>query len=185
MSILRAYSPEAEAKYIGIFAGSSRSFYLNEVFDQQLYMHLQDEYANKAEMLALLKISGRLQAMKTAFRLTATKADMQRYFALAEKMRYDKGFGLTKAEGVARFVSGKNPRRISRARAPEMMAKKGSPLRFRPGSSKGKVKTIIKGAVKVQKDLDGLIKALFSMGETKGGKPQFNVHRTVSQTVKL
>jgi hypothetical protein len=43
----------------------------------------------------------------------------------------------------------------------------------------------MKGAVRVQKSLDELIKALFSMGETKGGKPQFNVHRTVTQSMKL
>ena len=181
MSILRAYSPEAEAKYIGIYAGSSRTFYLNEVFDQQLFMHLQDEYANKAEMLAHLKLTGRLNALRTSFRLTATQADMQRYFALAEKMRYDRFYGLTKAEAVARWASGKRPTSISRSRSPEMMAKKGTPIRFRVGSSKGKVKTIMRGAVKVQKDLDGLIKALFSLGEHKGEKPQFNVHRMIEQ----
>ena len=74
---------------------------------------------------------------------------------------------------------------ISRLRSAEMMAKKGAPLRFRPGSSRGKVKTIMKGAVKVQKDFDEFIRALFSMGETEGGKPQFNVHRTVTQSMKL
>ena len=185
MSILRAYSEEAESKYIGIFAGSSRKFYLNEVFDQQLFMHLQDEYANKAEMLAHLKLTGRLGAFKTGFRLSATKADMQRYYTLAEKMQYDRFYGLTKSEAVARWASGKKPTSISRLRSPEMFAKKGAPLRFRPGSSKGKVKTIMKGAVKTQKSLDELINALFSMGETKGGKPQFNVHRTVTQSMKL
>ena len=180
MSILRAYSEEAEAKYIGIYAGSSRKFYLNEVFDQQLFMHLQDEYANKAEMLAHLKLTGRLGAFKTGFRLSATKADMQRYYALAEKMQYDRFYGLTKPEAVARWASGKKPTSISRLRSLEMLAKKNARLQFRPSSSKGKVKTIMKGAVRVQKDFDSFIRALFSMGETEGGKPQFNVHRTIS-----
>ena len=185
MSIFRAYSEEAEAKYIGIYGGSSRKFYLNEVFDQQLFMHLQPEYANKAEMLAHLKLTGRLGAFKTSFRLTATKADMQRYYALAEKMRYDRAFGLTKPEAVARWASGKKPVGIRRSRSPEMRAKKGTPIRYRPGSSKGKVKTIMRGAVKTQKALDKFINALFSLGERKGGKPQFNVHRTVTKTMKL
>jgi|TARA_B100000315_G_scaffold252111_1_gene288195 hypothetical protein len=181
MSILRAYSPEAEAKYIGIYGGSARTYYLNEVFDQQLFMHLQDEYSNKAEMLAHLKLTGMLGAFRTGFRLSATKADMQRYYALAEKMRYDRLFGLSKAEAVARWASGKKPTSISRARSAEMMAKKGTPIRFRVGSSKGKVKTIMRGAVKTQKSLDEFIKALFSLGETEGGKPQFKVHRMIEQ----
>ena len=183
MSILRAYSPEAEAKYIGIRGGMSRKFYLNEVLDQQLFMHLQKEYGNQAEMEAILKLTGHLGALRLSFRLTATKEDMMRYYAMANKARYDKKFGLTKAEAVARFATGKTPRPVSRARPGEFRANPKTPIRPRPGSSKGKVKTIVRGGRKTLGEFEKFIKALFSM-QPDGRKAHMpTVKRTISKII--
>jgi len=180
---VRAYSPEAEAKYIGIKGGMSRKLWLNEVLDQQLFMHLQKEYGNQAEMEAILKLTGHLGALRLSFRLTATKEDMMRYYAMANKARYDKKFGLTKAEAVARFATGKTPRPVSRARPGEFMANPKTPYRPRPGSSKGKVKTIVRGGRKTLGEFEKFIKALFSMqpGKRKAHMP--TVRRTISKII--
>ena len=160
---LRAYSEKAEGKYIGIRAGSSKTFYLNEVLDQMLFMALQKEYRNEQELEAILQLSGHMNALRLSFRLTATKEDMQRYYMMAQQNRYDKKFGLTKAEAVARFATGKKPRSISRTRPSEFKAKSSTPFIPRPGSSKGKVKVIMSGAVKTVKSFDQFIRALFSL----------------------
>ena len=93
---LRAYSPGAEVKYIGIRAGSSKTFYLNEVLDQMLLMALQKEYRNEQELEAILQLIGHMNALRLSFRLTATQEDMKRYYMMAQKNRYDKKFGLSK-----------------------------------------------------------------------------------------
>ena len=125
---LRAYSEKAEGKYIGIRAGSSKTFYLNEVLDQMLFMALQKEYRNEQELEAILQLSRHMNALRLSFRLTATKEDMQRYYMMAQQNRYDKKFGLTKAEAVARFATGKKPRSISRTRPSEFKAKSSTPF---------------------------------------------------------
>ena len=51
---LRAYSPEAEAKYIGLRGVFSSKFYLNEVLDQMLFMALQKEYRNESLLIFFL-----------------------------------------------------------------------------------------------------------------------------------
>jgi hypothetical protein len=182
---VRAYSPEAQAKYIGIRGGMSRKLWLNEVLDQQLFMHLQREYGNQAELESILKLSGRLGALRLGFKLTATKEDMQRYYGMAERARYDKKFALTKAEAVARFATGKDnpPRPVSRARPGEFMANPKTPYRPRPGSSKGKVKTIVRGGRKTLGEFEKFIKALFSMqpGKRKAHMP--TVRRTISKII--
>ena len=53
---------------------------------------------------------------------------MQRYYMMAQQNRYDKKFGLTKAEAVARFATGKKPRSISRTRPSEFKAKSSTPF---------------------------------------------------------
>ena len=180
---LRAYSPAAEAKYIGIRGGLSRTFYLNEVLDQQLFMHLQKEYGNVSEIKAILKLTGRLEALRLGFKLTATKKDMMRYYALAEKARYDRKYGLTQVEAVARFATGKIPKKISRSRPSEFKAKPNTPYKPRIGSSKGKVKTIVRGGKPTLQALEKFIKALFSM-QPDGRKAHMpTVRRTISKII--
>jgi|TARA_B100001964_G_C13944711_1_gene470575 hypothetical protein len=160
---LRAYSPEAEAKYIFLRGGFSSKFYLNEVLDQMLFAALQKEYRNEQELEALLKLSGHINALRLSFKLTATQEDMKRYYMMSQKMRYDRKYPLTKAEAATRFATGKKPRPISRIRPSEFKAKPGTPFVGRPGSSKGKVKVIMSGAVKTVKSFDQFIRALFSL----------------------
>ena len=180
---LRAYSPGAEVKYIGIRAGSSKTFYLNEVLDQMLLMALQKEYRNEQELEAILQLSGHMNALRLSFRLTATQEDMKRYYMMAQQNRYDKKFGLTKAEAVARFATGKTPRPVSRIRPSEFKAKPGTPFFPRPGSSKGKVKVVMSGAVKTVKSFDKFIRALFSLQPGKGRKAHMpSLERTISKT---
>ena len=185
---VRAYSPEAEAKYIGIRAGMSRTkFYLNEVLDQQLFMHLQKEYGNQTELDAILKLTGHLNALRLSFRLSATKADMAKYMQMAEKMRYDKAYPLTKAEAVARFATGKDnpfPKPVSRARPGEFKAKPTTPYYPRPGSSKGKVATRVRGGVKTLKEFEKFIRALFSLQPDQRRHPNIGVKRTISKIIE-
>ena len=181
---LRAYSPEAEAKYIGLRGGFSSKFYLNEVLDQQLLMALGKEYRNEKELEALLKLSGHIGALRLSFRLTATKEDMQKYYSMAQKMRYDRKYPLSKAEATTRFLTGKPPRKISRARPAEFKAKPTTPYVPRKGSSRGKLKVKMTGAVKSVKQFDKFIRALFSL---QPGKKHRKAHmpslkRTISKT---
>ena len=108
---------------------------------------------------------------------------MMRYYAMANKARYDKKFGLTKAEAVARFATGKTPRPVSRARPGEFRANPKTPIRPRPGSSKGKVKTIVRGGRKTLGEFEKFIKALFSM-QPDGRKAHMpTVKRTISKII--
>ena len=181
---LRAYSPEAEAKYIGLRGGFSSKFYLNEVLDQMLFMALQKEYRNEKELEALLKLAGHLGALRLSFRLTATKEDMQRYYAMAQKARYDRKYPLSKAEATTRFLTGKSPRPVSRSRPTEFKAKPTTPYVPRRGSSRGKLKVKMTGAVKTVKEFDKFIRKLFSL---QPGKKHRKAHmpsltRTISKT---
>ena len=181
---LRAYSPEAEAKYIGMRAGFSSKFYLNEVLDQMLFMALQKEYRNEKELEGLLKLSGHINALRLSFKLTATREDMKRYYMMAQKARYDRKYPLTKSEAATRFLTGKTPRKISRSRPSEFKAKPTTPYIPRRGSSKGKVKVIMRGADKTVKQFDKFIRALFSL---QPGKKHRKAHmptlkRTVTKT---
>ncbi|MBP65495.1 MAG: hypothetical protein CL727_07000 [Chloroflexi bacterium] len=180
---LRAYSPGAEVKYIGIRAGSSKTFYLNEVLDQMLLMALQKEYRNEQELEALLKLSGHINALRLSFKLTATKEDMARYYMMAQKNRYDKKFGLSKPDAAARFLTGKQPRAVSRIRPGEFKAKPDTPYYPRPGSSRGKVKVIMSGAVNTVRTFDKFIRALFSLQPGKGRKAHMpSLERTITKT---
>jgi len=180
---LRAYSPEAEAKYIFLRGGFSSKFYLNEVLDQMLFAALQKEYANQQELEALLKLSGHINALRLSFKLTATKEDMARYYMMAQKNRYDKKFGLSKPDAAARFLTGKQPRAVSRIRPGEFKAKPDTPYYPRPGSSRGKVKVIMSGAVNTVRTFDKFIRALFSLQPGKGRKAHMpSLERTITKT---
>ena len=181
---LRAYSKGAEEKYIGMRAGFSSTFYLNEVLDQMLLMALRAEYRDEKELQALLKLSGHWNALRLSFKLSATKADMQRYFQMAQKMRYDRKYPLSKSEAAARFLTGKPPKKISRARPSEFKAKPTTPYIPRRGSSKGKVKVIMRGGQKTVKEFEKFIRALFSLQPDQKRRAHMpSLTRTISKTI--
>ena len=183
----RGIPPHALKRYIALRGGFSRTFWINEVLDQQLLVHLEDEFGNDIQKLALLKLTGRLEAMRKNMKWLATKEDMTRWFQLAEQLRWDKkGMGLTKEDAMARFATGKRLSRVSRNRPGEFVAKPGTPYTPRPGSSKGKIKTKMTGFVRVQKMIDDMMRQIFLMGEgTKARQPKVDITRTISKTYNL
>ena len=177
----------AEEKYIGLRAGMSPSIWLDDVLDQQLKMHLHEDYRDNAETEATMKITGYLEATRKAMKWKATKSDMMRWFKLAEAQRWDKGFGLTKADAVARFFTGHGTKSIKSRRPSEFMAKPTTPYYPRRGSSAGKIATRQIGAKQVERDFKKLMETLFSLGDSfnkgKTKMPKFDVARTISQTI--
>jgi hypothetical protein len=167
----RVPTGNAEEKYIGFRAGVSPKIWLNEVLDQQLKLHLRKEYRNEGETTATLKLTGYIESIKNQMRWKATREDMLRWFKLAEQSRWEKKFGLTKAEAVARFFTGHGTASIKTLRPSEFMAKRTTRYYPKPGSSAGRIITKQTGARWVQKDFESLIKTLFSLGDSfKKGK---------------
>ena len=73
--------------------------------------------------------------------------DMQRWqFSLAKKSRQDKKYPLTRQQASARFVTGKQPKKIKYIRPQSYQAKPSSRYYPKRGSSEGKIKTQIIGA---------------------------------------
>lgn len=184
----RAYSDDAELKYRGIRAGTSpMKFYMGRVFDQQLKMHLNKRFRNEAETEAVMKLTGHLEALRTSMRLTATRKDMKKYFMLAEKMRWDKKYGLSREDAVANLFSRglTKPKKIELGSRPaDFKAKPTTPYFPRPGSSKGKIATKQIGAVKTLAKLEKLLRSLFSLGGNFK-KPRIKVSRTISKTFNI
>ncbi len=180
----RGIPPHREKRYIALRGGFSRRFYINEVLDQQLLVHLEKEFGNDAQKLALLKLTGRLEAMRKNMKWLATKEEMTRWFHLAEQLRWDKkGMGLTKQDAMARFATGKRLSKVSRTRPGEFRAKPKTPYTPKPGSSKGKIITKMTGFVRVQKMVDDMMRQIFLMGEkTHARQPKVDIARTVSKT---
>ena len=180
----RAYSPQAEGKFRALYSGLSQTkMYMDRVLTNALKTHLAKQYRNPAEMEALLKITGMLESLKRNRVWTASKEQSAQWFKEAEAMRYDKKFGLSKEDAMTRFVLGQQPKSISLGKRPiEMMAKKGTPYKARPGSSAGKIKTTQRGAVQVQKEIANLIRSIFSIG---GKKPRIGVTRSFSKTFNI
>ena len=183
----RNISPHSEKRFIALRGGFSRTFFLNEVLDQQLLVHLEDEFGNNAQKLALLKLTGRLEAMKRNMKWLATKEDMTRWFHLAEQLRWDrKGMGLTKQDAMARFLTGKPLSKVSRTRPGSFQAKPGTPYTPKPGSSKGKIITKMTGFVRVQKMVDKMMRQIFMLGDGKKAKqPKMDIARTISKTYNI
>lgn len=176
---------DARRKYVGIRAGFSNTIFLDEVLDQMFRHHLQKEYRNEAETEATLKLTGYLETLKKAYRFTATREDMKRFFALSEKERWDRKAGMTKADAVARFFSGKGKKPIKNTIPSLFKAKPTTPYIPRPGSSKGKTETQQIGAVKVERALREFIKSLFTIGDNlKVVKPKVGTQRTFTFPIK-
>jgi len=180
----RAYSPQAEGKYRAIRSGMSKTaMYLGEVRANALKTHLAKEYRNPAETEALLKISGMLGSLKKTRVWTATKEQSVKWFMEAERLRWDKKFGLSKQDAMSRYALGGKPKPINLGKRPtEMMAKKGTPYKPKVGSSAGKIKTIQRGATKVSKDLADMFRSIFNAG---GKRPNVAVKRSQSKTFKI
>ncbi len=164
-STLRAHSRKAELKYTGLRSGFSDSIFMDETLDKMLKMALDEEYRNNPETMSLLKISGIIKAVDKRVKWLATKQDMRRFFQLAEQLRYDRKYPLTKAEAASRFITGKQPRKIADKRPTYFNAKPGTPYTPRPGSSKGKLKVVQKGAVKTEQALRKFFQSIFMMGD--------------------
>ena len=182
-------SESNEYKYRTIRRGMRHGLILDKVWEQQLRTHLLPTYRHKGETEATLKITGHLETLSKVMRWTATKADMRKYFSMSEKLRWDKGFGLTKAEAVSQFFVRDNPRKITLGSRPNDLASRRPYPHYRPRpfSSVGKIFTKQIGARRVQKDFDNLMKAIFSLGDSfrkKGQKrakmPSVKVDRYIS-----
>ena len=169
---------KAEEKYIALRTGFSPRRRFDEVFDMMLSTHLRDEYVNNAQFNALLSLTGKIEAVRSQMFWRATRADMQRYFALAEKSRYDRKFNLTRKEAATRWLTGKQPKKIKYIRPKSYQAKPTSQYYPRPGSSAGKIKTNIIGAQRVNRDFAKFIKAIFSIGDGAAKIPGVKVTRT-------
>ena len=173
----------AEEKYIGLrtlFSPSNFDTFINdERFDQTLHMALRKEFgSNNAETMATMRIGGYLEVFKKNMKFTATRSDMKRFFGLVEKNRIDKKFGLTKREATARFFSDKKMKPISKRRPSDYEAKPGTIYKPRPGSSVGKVRVKQIGAVRTEKEIEKVMKQLFTLMEdafTPKGKVSKNV----------
>ena len=158
----------AEEKYIGIRTLMSPTnfdqFLNDERYDQTLKMALRKEFgSNNAETLATMKLSGFMETFKKNLKFHATRKDMKRFFMLVEKNRYDKKYGLTKREAVARFFSDKKPKRISTRRPSDYEARPDNIYRPQKGSSVGKVRVKQIGAVQTEKAMRQVMKQLFTL----------------------
>ena len=161
---------------------------LDEVWEQMLRTHLQNEYANKSELEYAMKLTGLIEVFNKNLRFHATRKDMIRLFRMSEKMRWDKKYNLTKAEAKAKlyadglFGSKSKPRLGNR---PADLQARGDTryYRPRPGSSAGKLATIQKGHKKVYEQFVKMIRSIFSIGQDKKGKrvktPGVSITRTI------
>ena len=102
-------------------------------------------------------LTGKIDAVRSQMFWRATRAEMQKYFMLAEKHRWDKKFNLTRREAGARFATRKNPKKIKYIRPKEYYAKPTSQYYPKPGSSEGKIATKIIGAKRVDKAFADMI----------------------------
>jgi len=185
---LRAYSSRAELKYVGIRSLHSEALHMDATFDKMLKMALLEEYRNNPETNATLNITGFLDTLDKNIKWYATKADMVRFMKIAESARWDRKYPLTKEEAVARFFSGKQPRKIANMRPSYYSARADTPYEPRRGSSLGKTSTRQIGAKRVEKDFRKMLEAIFSIGDglrkKKTKMPNVNVARTFSKTIK-
>jgi hypothetical protein len=180
---LRAHSEEAEYKYQSISSGMARKLYMGKILEKQVRTHMQRQYRNEAETEALLKLQGGIDALTKIGRMTASKEDQMRYWQLAEQMRLDNKKKLTKAEAVSSFALGATPRKMNAMPRPsEFMAKDTTPYYPRKGSSKGKMKTVQRGAVRTNKAWKDFMNAIFRLG---GDKPRVSVNRSLEKVMKL
>ena len=179
------YSRKREAKYItlrGIFG--DESFLSNdEMFEIVALTAGFSEYQNKAQVEAMMKLSGNINLLRNLGRFTITRDAYKRLLAMREKRRYDK-FTTTKADAIASFMADKPPHNVRVRRPSSFMRTKGQPRAIeRIGSSRGKISVRYIGFTKVNKDFENLIKELSKIGEIDKSKIP-NLKKTVDAIVK-
>lgn len=179
------YSRKREAKYItlrGIFGDDS--FLSNdEMFEIVALTAGFSEYQNKAQVEAMMKLSGNINLLRNLGRFTITRDAYKRLLAMREKRRYDK-FTTTKADAIASFMADKPPHNVRVRRPSSFMRTKGQPRAIeRIGSSQGKISVRYIGFTKVNKDFENLIKELSKIGEIDKSKIP-NLKKTVDAIVK-
>lgn len=174
-----------EYKYRTIRRHTQSGLILDEVWEQMLRTHLQDEYANKSELEYAMKITGLLEVFKKNLRFHATRADMVKMLRMSEQLRWDRKYPLTKAEAKAKlyadglFGSKSKPRLGNR---PADLMARGDTRYYKPkpGSSAGKLATQQIGHKEVYQKLIKMLDILFSISQVKGLK----VVRTPGITIK-
>ena len=176
-----------EYKYRTIRRGSANSLILDSVWAEQLKTHLRKDYRNEKETEATLELTGLLSVFERNFKFMATREDYKRMISMNQRLRWDKK-GLSKEDAVASLFVDGNPRHIRLGGRPsDLMAKKNYPYyKPRAGSSIGKISTKQIGAQKVVKDLQAMLKGLFTMGDKinkKAKMPKVNVARTISKSL--
>lgn len=177
----RAHSEMAERLYVAIRSGMSKNkFFLGEIMRQRLTLHLKGRFRNEAEAEALLKLQGGFDMLQKIGKFTQTKGQAQQAWAQAQALRYDKF--LTKSDALTAFVLGGKPKPIPADRPSEFMAKDTTPYTPRYGSSRGKVKTTMRGAVQTNKAFENFVNALIRLGSST--KDKVKIKRTISQSLK-
>jgi len=179
------YSRKRESKYItlrGIFG--DESFLSNdEMFEIVALTAGFSEYQNKAQVEAMMKLSGNINLLRNLGRFTITRDAYKRLLAMREKRRYDK-FTTTKADAIASFMADKPPHNVKVQRPSSFMRTRGQPrAKERIGSSRGKISVRYIGFTKVNKDFENLIKELSKLGKLDKRKIP-NLKKTVDATVK-
>lgn len=179
------YSRKREAKYItlrGIFG--DESFLSNdEMFEIVALTAGFSEYQNKAQVEAMMKLSGNINLLRNLGRFTITRDAYKRLLAMREKRRYDK-FTTTKADAIASFMADKPPHNVNVKRPSSFMRTKGQPRAIeRIGSSQGKISVRYIGFTKVNKDFENLIKELSKLGKIDKRRIP-NLEKTIDANVK-
>jgi len=179
------YSRKREAKYItlrGIFGDDS--FLSNdEMFEIVALTAGFREYQNKAQVEAMMKLSGNINLLRTIGRFTITRDAYKRLIALRDKRRYDR-LTMTKADAIASFMADKPPHNVNVKRPSSFMRTRGQPrAKERIGSSRGKISVKYIGFTKVNKDFEKLIKELSRLGNIDKRKIP-NLKKTVDAQVK-
>ena len=178
----RAHSEMAERLYVAIRSGMSKNkFFLGEIMRQRVSLHFKSRFRNEPEAEALMKLQGGLKMLEKIGRFTQTKGQAQQAWAQAQSLRYDKF--LTKSDAMTAFALDTKPKPIPADRPSEFNAKKGTPYYPRYGSSRGKVLTRMRGAVKTNKAFTDFVNALIRLGSST--KDKVKVKRTITQSMKL
>jgi hypothetical protein len=128
-----------------------------------------------------MKLQGGFRMLQKIGKFTQTKGQAQQAWAQAQSLRYDKF--LTKSDALTAFVLGGKPKPIIADRPSEFMAKDTTPYTPRYGSSRGKVKTIMKGAVPTNKAFTDFVNSLIRLGSST--KDKVKIKRTITQSLKL
>jgi len=173
---------KAREKYIGIRAGLSDTSFKGRIEQQMFKSFFSPHLRNERETMALMKLTGYLNLLKKVMVWTATRENAKKFFQMAEKERFDKKIP-NRADAMARFLTDKKLQRVPTDIPPEFMAKPTTPYYPKPGSSKGKQKTIQKGAQQVQLAFKRMVQQLFAIGDGLTKQTSKKLGKSVGVTV--